>query len=260
MTETRIHPSAIVDPDAELADDVVIGPWSYVGPGVKIGQGTRVESHVVLKGPTTIGKNNHIYQFSSVGEDTPDLKYNGEPTRLTVGDNNVIRECVTIHRGTVQDNSETVIGSDNLLMAYVHVGHDCVIGSHCILVNNAALAGHVYVDDWAILGGYTMVHQFCRVGSHCFTGMGAAIGKDVLPFVMVAGHPAEAKTINSEGLRRRGFEKSEIALINKAFKTIFRKNLTVDEAVSELSVAAEESIHVSAMIEALKESSRGIVR
>lgn len=255
-----IDPRAIIDPSAKLADDVSVGPWSVIGPGVEIGAGTTIESHVIVKGPTVIGRNNHIYQFSSVGEDTPDLKYQGEPTRLIVGDNNVIREGVTIHRGTVQDNAQTVIGNDNLLMAYVHVGHDSVIGNHCILVNNSALAGHVHVGDWAILGGYTLIHQYCKIGAHCFTGMGSAIGKDVPAYVMVNGNPAVAKTINAEGLRRRGFSKEDISTLNRAFKLVYRRGLTVDEALQELEPLAEHCDPLNLMIESLKSSTRGIVR
>ena len=174
-----IDPSAIVDPSAVLGKDVSVGPWTIIGPGVEIGDGCEIASHVVIKGPTVIGRNNKIFQFSTVGEDTPDLKYKGEPTRLIIGDNNVIREGVTIHRGTVQDNSETRIGSDNLLMAYVHVGHDCVVGNHVIMVNNAAISGHVYVGDWTILSGYCLVHQFVHIGPHCFVGPAAFVYHDV---------------------------------------------------------------------------------
>ncbi|WP_439133904.1 acyl-ACP--UDP-N-acetylglucosamine O-acyltransferase [Pseudomaricurvus sp.] len=255
-----IDPRAIIDPSARLADDVSVGPWSVIGPDVELGPGTIVESHVIIKGPTRIGSNNHIFQFSSVGEATPDLKYKGEETRLVIGDNNVIREGVTIHRGTVQDRSETTIGNDNLIMAYVHVGHDSVIGNHCILVNNAALAGHVHIGDWAILGGYTLVHQFCSIGEHCFTGMGSAIGKDVPAYVMVTGSPAAAKSINSEGLRRRGFTKDEIAVINKCFKLVYRRGLTVDEALQELEQLAVNCEPVNLLIESLQGSTRGIVR
>ena len=184
-----IHPSAIIDPAASIAEGVSIGPWSYIGPGVEIGPGCRIESHVVIKGPTKMGRNNRVYQFSTLGEDTPDLKYRGEPTTLTIGDNNIFREGVTIHRGTVQDRGDTQIGDNNLLMAYVHVGHDSLVGNNCILVNNAALAGHVVIHDWAILGGYTLVHQFCHVGQHAFTGMGSAVGKDIPAYVMVTGSP-----------------------------------------------------------------------
>ncbi len=255
-----IDPRAIIDPTAVLGENVSVGPWTIIGPDVVIGEGTKVESHVVIKGPTRIGKYNHIFQFSTVGEATPDLKYQGEDTRLVIGDNNVIRECVTIHRGTVQDRSETTIGNDNLLMAYVHVGHDSVIGDNCILVNNAALAGHVHVGNWAILGGYTLVHQFCRIGEHCFTGMGSGIGKDVPAFVMVNGNPAAAKSINSEGLRRRGFSKDEISIIHKAFKLVYRRGLTVDEAVKELQQLLPGCADLSLMIDSLLHSTRGIVR
>lgn len=255
-----IDPRAIIDPSASLADDVSVGPWTIIGPDVEIGPGSRIESHVVIKGPTVIGANNHIYQFSTVGEDTPDLKYKGEDTRLVMGDNNVIREGVTIHRGTVQDRAETTIGNDNLIMAYAHIGHDSVVGNHCILVNNAALAGHVYIGDWAILGGYTLVHQFCRIGEHCFTGMGSAIGKDVPAYVMVNGNPAAAKSINSEGLRRRGYSKEDISMVNKAFKLIYRRGLTLDEALKELEQLSENCEPLNLMMESLRASTRGIVR
>lgn len=255
-----IDSRAIIHPDAQLADDVEVGPWTTIGPDVTIGPGCRIASHVVIKGPTVIGRDNQIYQFSSVGEDTPDLKYDGEPTRLVIGDNNIIREGVTIHRGTVQDRSETTIGHNNLIMAYAHIGHDSVLGDHCILVNNTALAGHVNVGDWAILSGFTLVHQYCNIGAHSFTGMGSAIGKDVPAFVMVNGAPAAAKSINSEGLRRRGFDKEQIIAINRAFKIIYRRGLTVDEALSQLRPLADECAAVQLMIDSLVQSKRGIVR
>lgn len=258
MRETNIDSRAIVDPSAHIAEGVSIGPWSIVGPNVSIGAGTQIASHVVIEGPTTIGENNKIYQFSSVGGDTPDLKYKGEPTRLVIGNNNVIREGVTIHRGTIQDRSETTIGNNNLIMAYVHIGHDSVIHNHCILVNNTALAGHVHIEDYAILSGFTLVHQFCRMGAHCFTGMGSAIGKDVPAFVMVTGAPAEPRSINIEGLKRRGYSKEEISDLNKAFKLIYRRGLTLDEAVHELQNLPSPPIKV--LIESLVTSSRGIVR
>lgn len=260
MGETVIHPTAIVHENAQIADGVEIGPWSIIGADVEIQSGTRLESHVVVKGPTKIGRDNRIYQFSSIGEDTPDLKYNGEPTRLVIGDRNIIREGVTIHRGTVQDRSETTIGDDNLLMAYVHVGHDSVIGNHAILVNNAALAGHVVVGDWAILGGFTLVHQFCSIGTHAFTGMGSAIGKDVPAYVMVTGAPAEARNINLEGLKRRGFSKEELKALSDAFKVIYRRGLTTDEAIQQLQKNAENVAKLQALVDSLKQSTRGIVR
>lgn len=255
-----IHPTAIIDPAAKLADDVCVGPYSIIGPDVDIASGCVIESHVVIKGPTVIGKNNHFYQFSSIGEATPDLKYNGEPTRLVIGDNNVIREGVTIHRGTIQDRSETTLGNDNLIMAYAHIGHDSVIGNHCILVNNAALAGHVHLGDWAILGGFTLVHQYCHIGPHCFTGMGSAIGKDVPAYMMVAGAPAEAKTINTEGLSRRGFSKNDVRTLQKAFKIIYRQNRTLTDALAELETLLADCPAVQPLIDSLTTSTRGIVR
>ncbi len=261
LTEASlIDPRAIIDPSAQIADDVEVGPWSIIGPNVSIAEGTVVHSHVIIKGPTKIGRNNRIFQFSSIGEDTPDLKYQGEPTTLTIGDNNTIREGVTIHRGTVQDRGETLIGSDNLIMAYAHIGHDSVVGNNCVLINNASLAGHVHVDDWAILGGYTLVHQFCRIGAHSFTGMGSAIGKDVPAYVMVSGAPASARSINAEGLRRRGFSKEDIAAVNKAYKLVYRRGLTVDEALEELNALKQNSSKVEALIESLQKSTRGIIR
>ena len=260
MAAPKIDARAVVDPKAKIHNDVTIGPYSIIGPDVEIGAGSRIEPHVILKGPTTIGKNNHIFQFSSIGEDTPDLKYKGEATTLSIGDNNVIREGVTIHRGTVQDRRDTLIGSNNLLMAYVHVGHDSVVGNHCILVNNAALAGHVHIDDWAILGGFTLVHQFCRIGAHCFTGMGSAIGKDVPAFMMVAGAPPESRTINAEGLRRRGFTADDIVVLLKAYKLVFRRGLTLDDAIVQLQDLVAQSAHVQTFIDSLRASTRGIVR
>lgn len=256
----KIHPSAIIDAGATIAAHVEIGPWTILGPDVEIGESSVIASHVVIKGPTKIGKHNRIYQFSSVGEDTPDLKYKGEPTRLVIGDHNIIREGVTIHRGTIQDQYETTIGDHNLLMAYVHIGHDSVIGNHCILVNNAALAGHVHIGDWAILSGFTLVHQFCKIGAHSFSGMGSAIGKDVPAYVVVNGSPAEAKNINAEGLRRRGFTKEDIMVLTKAYKTIYRRGLTLEEALVELKSQAVDCPALDILIESLTSSTRGIVR
>jgi UDP-N-acetylglucosamine acyltransferase len=255
-----IHPQAIVDPAARLAEDVVVGPWSLIGPDVEIGPGTVIESHVVIKGPTKIGAGNHIYQFSSVGEATPDLKYRGEVTWLVIGDNNVIRESVTVHRGTAQDQGETSIGNNNLIMAYVHVGHDCVIGNHTVLVNNCALAGHVRVGDWAILSGFTLVHQFCQIGPHAFSGMGSAIGKDVPAYITVSGSPAQAKTINLEGLRRRGFSSEAIGQLRRAFKILYRQGLTLDLALQRLETTLHKTPEVQVLIDSIRASERGIVR
>lgn len=255
-----IHGQAIVDPDATLAEGVTVGPWTFIGPDVEIGPGTVIEPHVVIKGPTRIGSGNHIYQFSSIGEATPDLKYRGECTRLVIGDNNIIRENVTVHRGTVQDRSETTIGSDNLIMAYVHIGHDCVIGDHTVLVNNCALAGHVKIGDWATLSGFTLVHQFCQIGAHAFSGMGSAIGKDVPAYVTVSGAPAQAKTINLEGLRRRGFSSEAIGRLRRAFKVMYRQGLTLDLALQRLESMFEKTPEVQVLIDSIRASERGIVR
>ena len=255
-----IHEQAIVDPSARLADDVSVGPWTFIGADVEIGPGCIIEPHVVIRGPTRIGANNHIYQFSTVGEGTPDRKYHDEPTRLVIGDNNIIRESVTIHRGTVQDRSETTIGNNNLIMAYVHIGHDCVLGNHTTLVNNVALAGHVRVGDWANLSGYTLVHQFCQIGAHSFSGMGTAIGKDVPAFVTVSGAPAEAKTINIEGLRRRGFSADAISELRRAYKIVYKQGLTLDIAIQRLELMMSGSPEVRLLIASLHTSERGIVR
>ncbi|MGD8176975.1 acyl-ACP--UDP-N-acetylglucosamine O-acyltransferase [Marinimicrobium sp. ARAG 43.8] len=255
-----IHPSAIVHPDARLAPDVTVGPWTLIGADVEVGAGTVIDSHVVIKGPTRIGEHNRFYPFSTIGEDTPDLKYDGEPTRLVIGNHNTIREGVTIHRGTVQDRSETTIGDHNLLMAYVHVGHDSVLGNHCILVNNTALAGHVHIGDWAILSGFTLVHQYCHIGAHSFTGMGTALGKDLPAYVMASGNPAAAKSINAEGLRRRGFSKDDIASIQRAFKVLYRRGYTMSEAMESLNDMAGDCEALQVMVESIQNSSRGIVR
>ena len=255
-----IHDTAIIDPSARLHASVRVGPWTLIGPDVEIGEGSVVESHVVIKGPTRIGARNHIYQFSTVGEATPDLKYRDEPTELHIGDDNIIRENVTIHRGTVQDRSLTQIGDRNLIMAYVHIGHDSVVGNDTILVNNTALAGHVAVGDWAILSGYTLVHQFCKIGAHSFSGMGTSIGKDVPAFVTVAGSPAVAKTINTEGLRRRGFDSNEIAALRRAFKIVYRQGLTLEIALERLETMVDDTSSIQMLIDSLVKSQRGIVR
>ncbi len=255
-----IHPQAIVDPSAKLAKDVIVGPWSYIGPNVEIGEGTEIMSHVVIKGPTKIGAHNKIYQFSSVGEDCQDKKYAGEPTELVIGDHNIIRESCTIHRGTVQDKSVTVIGSHNLLMAYVHIAHDCVVGNHIILANNATLAGHVVVDDHAILGGGTMVHQFCKIGEHSMSAGGSIVLRDIPSFVMVSGQSASAHGLNSEGLKRRGFTAEDLSLLKKAYKIVYRQGNTIQQALEQLEEMSEKSPVVSSFMTSIQQSSRGIVR
>jgi len=214
-----IDDSARIDPKASLGAGVAVGPWTIIGPGVEIGDGTVIGPHVILKGPTAIGRNNKIYQFSSIGEDCQDKKYSGEPTRLEIGDDNVIREACTIHRGTVQDQGVTRIGSHNLLMVNVHIAHDVVVGNHCIIANNAAIAGHVRIGDYAVLGGFAGVHQFCRIGAHSMSGVGSVIVKDVPAYVTVSGNTAAAHSINVEGLRRRGFSKAAIAALQSLVST-----------------------------------------
>jgi UDP-N-acetylglucosamine acyltransferase len=255
-----IDPRAIIDPAAKLADDVVVGPWSIIGPDVEIGEGTVLGPNVIIKGPTRIGKHNRVYQFSSLGEDTPDRKYKGEPTRLVIGDHNIIREGVTMHRGTIQDRDETTVGDHNLIMAYAHIGHDSVVGNHCILVNNVALAGHVHIGDWAILSGYTLVHQFCHIGAHSFAGMGTAIGKDVPAYVTVSGNPAEARSMNFEGLRRRGFSAESIQALRRAYKTVYRQGLTIEEALAELAEPSLQFPEVAVFRDSIQASNRGITR
>lgn len=255
-----IDPRAIIDPSATIGANVEIGPWTMIGPDVVIGDNTIVSSHVIIKGPTVIGSNNRIFQFSTIGEDTPDLKYQGEPTRLVIGDNNTIREGVTLHRGTVQDRGETTIGHNNLLMAYVHVGHDCVIGNNCILVNNASLAGHVAVGDWAILSGYVLVHQFVSIGAHSFAGAATFLTQDLPPYMIVAGNPAAVRTINGEGLKRRGYSPEQIAALNRAYKIVYRKGLKLDEAVAALQAMTDCPEVIAPLTDFLQSSTRGIVR
>ena len=254
-----IHPSAIIDPSAKIADNVTIGPWTFIGADVEIGAGCNIASHVVIKGPTVMGSGNKIYQFSTIGDDTPDKKYNGEPTKLIIGNDNLIREGVTIHRGTVQDNSETVIGNNNLLMAYAHIGHDCVIGDNVIMVNNASISGHVHVGDWAILSGYSLVHQFVHIGAHCFVGPAAFVYHDIPAYVTAFGSPAEPRTINREGLKRRGFTADQIALINQAYKLLYRRGLQLEEAIKSISEISDDPA-IKMFLTSIAHSTRGIIR
>lgn len=255
-----IHPSAIIDPGAELAEGVSVGPFTVIGPDVQIGAGTTVGPHVVIRGPTRIGCDNRLFQFASVGEDPQDKKYKGEVTRLEIGDRNVIREYATIHRGTIQDRSVTRIGSDNLLMAYTHVAHDCVIGDGVIMANGASLAGHVTVDDFAILGGFTLVHQFCRIGRYSFSGMGSVISRDIPPYVMIGGSPTKPRGINQVGLERQGFDAEAILQVKRAFKLIYKSKLKLEEAIESLTVMAAESPEITPMVEFLQQSDRSIIR
>ncbi|SDT93214.1 acyl-ACP--UDP-N-acetylglucosamine O-acyltransferase [Halopseudomonas salegens] len=257
---SRIHPQAIVDPGARLADDVDVGPWTLIGPDVEIGSGTVIGPHVVIKGPTRIGQRNRIFQFASVGEDCQDKKYNGEPTRLEIGDDNVIREGCTLHRGTVQDQAVTRIGHRNLLMAYVHVAHDCVLGNDIIMANNATIAGHVQVADGAILGGYTTVHQFCQIGPWSMSAANSAVFKDIPAYVMVGGNPASAHGMNFEGMRRRGYSPELVAALRRAYKVVYRQGLTLQQALQELQASAEEYAEIAVYRDSIIASTRGITR
>jgi UDP-N-acetylglucosamine acyltransferase len=260
-----IHPTALVDPAAELDSSVKVGPFAVIGARVQIGAGSSIDAHVVIEGPTTIGLNNRVFPFASIGAAPQDKKYSGEPTRLEIGDGNTIREFVTLNRGTVQDKAVTRIGSDNWIMAYVHIAHDCVIGDHTILANNTTLGGHVEIDDWAILGGCTAIHQFCKVGAHSMTGAGTVLLHDLPPYVMASGNGASAHGINSEGLRRRGFDAEQIALLRKAYKILYRNGLTIEQsrqAIRELgegeSTARAEPLNL--MLSFFDRVTRGIVR
>lgn len=255
-----IHPQAIVSPRARVAENVEIGPYSVVGDDVEIGTGTSIGPHVVIKGPTSIGRSNRIFQFASIGDDPQDKKYAGESTRLEIGDRNTVRECCTINRGTVQDEGVTRIGSDNWFMAYVHIAHDCRIGNHTVLANCATLAGHVELGDFAIMGGFSGVHQYCRIGTHSFLGMYAGITRDVPPYVMVSGRPAEPKGINLEGLKRQEFGTDQIKSIRNAYKVIYRSGLKLSEAVERLEEAVAAQPEIRPLVDFLRSSKRSIIR
>jgi UDP-N-acetylglucosamine acyltransferase len=255
-----IDARAVVDAGARIDDDVHIGPYAVIGSGVQIGRGTRVEPHVVIKGGTVIGADNHIFQFASIGDDPQDKKYKGEPTRLVIGDRNTIREGCTINRGTIQDRGVTTIGNDNWIMAYAHVAHDCIVGSHTIFANNASIAGHVHIGDYAILGGFTAVHQFCRIGPHTLTSMFSYVTKDIPAFVIVSGRPAEPRGINAEGLKRRGFTAEQIRNIRDAYRTLYRQSLKLDEAVAEITRRLPEQPELKPLLESLLDGSRGLAR
>jgi len=260
MRAPKIHATAIVDASAELDSSVEVGAYSIIGANVKIDAGTRIAGHVMINGPTTIGKNNHIFQYSSLGEAPQDKKYNGEPTSLEIGDNNTIREFCTFNRGTVQDKNITKIGSDNWIMAYVHIAHDCQIGSHTILANNASLAGHVDINDYAILGGFTLIHQFCKIGSHVITAVGSVVFKDIPPYVTAAGYEAKPHGINAEGLKRRGYSTESILQIKRAYKALYRNGLTLEEAKVELATMQKTTPEIKLLTDFLNVSTRGIVR
>jgi UDP-N-acetylglucosamine acyltransferase len=255
-----IDPRAVVAADARLHESVTVGPYAVIGSGVEIGRGTRVEPHAVIKGPTVIGEDNHIFQFASIGDNPQDKKYRGEPTKLMIGDRNTIREFVTMNRGTVQEQGVTRVGSDNWIMAYVHVAHDCIVGSNTIFANNASIAGHVHVGDYAILGGFTAVHQFCHIGAHSMTSMFSYLTKDVPAYTMVSGRPAEPRGINAEGLKRRGFTPEQIRNIREAHRTVFRLGLTLEEAIANVESRVPDHPELQLFVDSLRASSRGIAR
>jgi len=254
-----IHRTALIDETAELGRNVKVGPYSIIGPGVTIGDDTVIGPHAVIKGPTVIGKGNEIFQFTSIGEDCQDKKYQGEPTRLEIGDNNVIREHVTIHRGTVQDQGLTKIGDNNLFMVAVHVAHDCVIGSDNIFANTCGIAGHVHIGDGVLLGGMTGVHQFCNIGSYAMTAGCSLVLKDVPAYVMVGGNPAAARSMNFEGMRRRGWSAEVIKQLRNAYKVVYRQGNTLEEAIALLEQSSPGP-ELERFIQSLRKSTRGITR
>lgn len=255
-----IHATAIISPQAEIGADVSIGPYSVIGPNVRIGAGTRIASHVVINGPTTLGARNRIFQFASIGDEPQDKKYGGEPTQLEIGDDNTIREYCTINRGTVQDAGVTRVGNGNWLMSYTHIAHDCQVGNDVIMSNNATLAGHVHVEDHAILSGFCAVHQFCRIGAHSFVGGLCGITRDVLPFMMVAGIPPEPHGINQEGLKRRGFTPEQLRNLKEAYRLLYRSNLRLVEARDQIAAMAAGNPELEALVAFLARSERSIVR
>lgn len=254
-----IHPQAAVDPRAELADDVSVGAFAVIGADVRIDSGTTIGPHAVIEGPTRIGKDNRIYQFVSLGAAPQDKKYRGEATELIIGDRNLIREYCTFNRGTVQDLGYTKIGDDNWIMAYVHLAHDCVVGDHTIFANGATLAGHVTIEDYAILGGFSLIHQFVRIGAYAFTGMGSAVSRDVPPYVTASGNLAKPHGLNAEGLRRNGFSAEQIARLRRAYKTLYRAGLRLEEAVEALSEDVEHP-EIARLLRFLEGSKRSIIR
>ena len=255
-----IHPTALVHAGARLADDVEVGAYTVIGEHVEVGAGSRIGPHAVITGHTRIGRNNRIFQFVSLGEAPQDKKYAGEPTRLEIGDGNTIREFCTFNCGTVQDAGVTRLGNDNWVMAYVHLAHDCQVGDHAIFANNSQLAGHVKVDDYAILGGFTAVHQFCQIGAHSITAIGTVVLQDIPPFVTASGNTAQPYGINSEGLKRRGFSPEAIIQIKRAYKTLYKSGLGVADAQREIGTQVGACPELQLMLDFLANSTRGIVR
>jgi UDP-N-acetylglucosamine acyltransferase len=255
-----IHPTAIVNSKANLDSSVKVGPYSIIDADVSIGAGSVIGNHVTITGNTTIGKNNYIYHYSSIGESPQDKKYNQEKTFLEIGDNNTIREFCTFNRGTAQDQSLTKIGNDNWIMAYVHLAHDCEIKNHTILANNTSLAGHVTIDDYAILGGFTLVHQFCKIGSHIITAVNTVVFKDIPPYIIAAGYDAKPNGINVEGLKRRGFDPKIITKIKEAYKILYRKGLSLNEAEAKIKLLSKDTKELNLYTDFIAKSTRGIIR
>ena len=255
-----IDASARIDPSAEIDEGVTIGPWTIVGPNVSIGAGTVVDSHVVIRSNTKIGKGNRFFQFSSIGEDPADKKFTGEEAWLEIGDNNIFREGVTLHRGTEVGGSYTRIGNDNLMMPYVHVAHDCIVGSNTVFANNVGISGHTEVDDWAILGGYAGVNQFIKIGAHAMIGGMTHIDHDVPAFVIVSGQPAAVRSVNAIGLERRGFDTQAIKTIRNAFKILYKRQLTIGEAIEQISALETDCPELGILLKSLTSSSKGIHR
>lgn len=255
-----IHETAIIDPQAKLADDVSVGPYSIIGPGVEIGAGCEIASHVVIHGPTRLGRNNRIFQFASIGEEPQDKKFHGEETWLEIGDDNLIRESVTINRGTEQGGGVTRIGHRNWIMAYVHIAHDCLIGNDNIFANNASLAGHVEMNDHVILGGFTLISQFNRIGSYAFSAMGSVISRNVPPYVLVSGHMAEPVGVNVEGLRRHAFSDDQIRNIRQAYKHVYRSGLRMEEALKKVQKMTQIDNELGIFIEFMENQQGGIIR
>jgi len=255
-----IHSTAIIDPSAVIADDVSIGPYTIIGANVELGSGCEIGPHVVINGPTKMGSGNKVFQFSSIGEEPQDKKYANEATLLEIGNNNLIRENVTINRGTVQGGGITKIGNDNWIMAYVHIAHDCIVGNENILANNASLAGHVIIDDYVILGGFTLVSQFNKMGSYSFSAMGSVISRNVPPYVLVSGHMAKPVGVNVEGLRRRQFSELQLKNVRQAYKTIYRSGLRIEDAELKLAEMVQDDAELDILIDYLKNQEGGIIR